>query len=177
MPKKAKTRWAESLTRPVAFTVPDYTYYGLIPANDEGEPAVYDGDTVSLILDLGMDQWIGPIYYRLLGIQAPEIRPLKTRKAGTAARDFLRSLVKKHYAWCHTSAVYPGAGWYVGVKTHKKRRPKEDYRPRAVKGKFGRWLVELIGRDNEILKAEDRIEMINLNQEVVRAGHATLYLP
>lgn len=62
---------------------------------------VYDGDTIYLDVDSGRHvHWIsrnreGELVdgYRLLDIDAPEIRPLVTRKAGTAARDYLMALV------------------------------------------------------------------------------------
>jgi endonuclease YncB( thermonuclease family) len=57
----------------------------------------YDGDTVYLDLDRGGYDWVmclvgessHPLSYRLLDIDAPELRPLVTRKVATEARDFL----------------------------------------------------------------------------------------
>lgn len=60
----------------------------------------YDGDTVYLDLDRGMHDWClsragsrHPRSYRLLDIDAPELRPLVTRQAATEARDYLLSLL------------------------------------------------------------------------------------
>lgn len=61
----------------------------------------YDGDTVYLDIDSGFhnhrqsmnSQGRLTLSYRLLDIDAPELRPLSTRAAGLAARDYLRSMV------------------------------------------------------------------------------------
>lgn len=61
----------------------------------------YDGDTIYLDIDQGFHQWRRSrnhdgrptTSYRLLDIDAPELRPLNTRAAGEAARDFLSGLV------------------------------------------------------------------------------------
>jgi micrococcal nuclease len=52
--------------------------------------AVYDGDTVTLDIDLGFRQWMLGRSVRLAGLDAPELRGA-TREAGIAARDFLRA--------------------------------------------------------------------------------------
>jgi hypothetical protein len=158
----------EPLSQEELIRLPAYCYYGVVPVDAAGNLQIYDGDTVKLVIDLGMEQWIGPVYYRLYGIQAPEIRPLVTRKAGTAARNYLRDLVTKFQVWQPPEIEFPGAGVGLIVKTHKKLRPKKDYRPRAVRGKFGRWLVELIGDDGL---------PVNINQRMVDGGHAKVYLP
>lgn len=62
---------------------------------------VYDGDTVYLDIDAGFHGWRRSrnshgklsLSYRLLDIDAPELRPLVTRAAGEAAREFLSSMV------------------------------------------------------------------------------------
>jgi len=166
----------ETLSEDAPLSLQDYTYFGLIPENEDGEPAIYDGDTVTLIIDLGMEQWVGPLHYRLYGIQAPEIRPLSTRKAGTAARDYLRELIQRYYSYRAEAGDWPGNGWWIGVRTHKKLRPKNDYRPRACRGKFGRWLVELIGSEADG-PTRQMVQRVNLNKLMVTAGHAGLYLP
>jgi len=148
---------------------PDYTYYGVIPFNNDGELDIYDGDTVKLCIDLGMDQWSAPIYYRLLGIQAPEIRPLATREAATAAREHLRRLVTTYQVWHNQPHEFPGEGMGLIVKTHKKLRKRGDYRPRAVKGKYGRFLVELIGKKGKT--------PVNINQFMIEDDFAVPYLP
>lgn len=51
---------------------------------------VYDGDTVTVELDLGLDVHVVKTV-RLFGIDTPEVRPLKSRAAGYAARDWLRN--------------------------------------------------------------------------------------
>ena len=49
----------------------------------------YDGDTFTKVrIDKGMNEF-SVKRVRLMGIQAPEVRPLETREAGIAARNFL----------------------------------------------------------------------------------------
>jgi len=57
-----------------------------------------------------------------------------------------------------------GTGIYVvSCETRRKR----DHRLKATKGKFGRYLVELFGDTGD--------GVINLNQEMIRLGHAVPY--
>lgn len=54
--------------------------------------AVYDGDTCTVDIDLGLNTWIRGEKVRLNRINAPEMTGTDKAK-GTAARDFLRGLV------------------------------------------------------------------------------------
>ncbi len=54
--------------------------------------AVYDGDTCTVDIDLGLSTWIRGEKIRLNRINAPEMTGADKPK-GVAARDFLRSLV------------------------------------------------------------------------------------
>jgi len=54
--------------------------------------AVYDGDTCTVDIDLGLHVWIKNEKIRLFGINAPELRG-KERPQGLLARDFLRGLI------------------------------------------------------------------------------------
>lgn len=53
---------------------------------------VYDGDTITVSIDLGMNFYRKKIKLRLHDINAPELRG-KTLKEGRVSRDYLRSLV------------------------------------------------------------------------------------
>ncbi len=53
---------------------------------------VHSGDSCRVDLDLGLGVWNRGLEIRLYRIAAPEIKG-NTRDAGTAARDFLRSLI------------------------------------------------------------------------------------
>lgn len=53
---------------------------------------VYDGDTVTADIDLGMHTWLRGEKLRLYRINAPEMRG-EDKARGEKARDFLRSLV------------------------------------------------------------------------------------
>ncbi|NCQ17252.1 MAG: nuclease [Ignavibacteria bacterium CG_4_8_14_3_um_filter_37_9] len=54
--------------------------------------AVYDGDTCTVDIDLGLHTWIKNEKIRLFGINAPELRG-KERPQGLLSRDFLRGLI------------------------------------------------------------------------------------
>jgi len=151
--------------------LPEYRYYGIVPIGSDGKLQIYDGDTIKVAIDVGMEQWVGAVYYRLYGIQAPELRPLVTREAGTAAKEHLCDLIQKYAVWEATGGGFPGNGCGIIVRTHKRLRPKDDYRPREVRGKFGRWLIELIGQDSDTHK------QVNINQLMIADGHAEPYTP
>jgi micrococcal nuclease len=77
---------------------------------------VYDGDTVTVDIDLGFDVVLKAQKIRLIKINAPEVRG-KERPEGLKSRDALRAKV--------------GNKW-VKIKTQKDK-----------KGKYGRWLGEI----------------------------------
>lgn len=54
--------------------------------------SVYDGDTMTVDIDLGLHMWIRDEKVRLARINAPEVRGAQ-REKGLAARDFLSNLV------------------------------------------------------------------------------------
>ncbi len=53
---------------------------------------VYDGDTCTVDIDLGLHNWIKGEKLRLNRINAPELRGVE-RPKGLLSRDFLRSLI------------------------------------------------------------------------------------
>ena len=77
---------------------------------------VYDGDTVTVDIDLGFDVVLKGQKIRLTRINAPEVRG-KERPEGLVSRDALREKVLDKW---------------ITIKTKKDK-----------KGKFGRWLGEL----------------------------------
>lgn len=88
---------------------------------------VIDGDTVRLIINLGMNvQVIENV--RLRGIDAPEIRGSE-RPEGLKSKDFLE--------WLLDEPNFPDHSYYC--TTYKDR-----------KGKYGRYIVELFVDDNNI---------------------------
>lgn len=78
--------------------------------------AVYDGDTCTVDIDLGMFTWIRGEKLRLCRINAPELRGPE-RPTGIPARDHLRKLI---------------LGKNVILQTIKD-----------CKGKYGRYLAEI----------------------------------
>lgn len=121
-------------TRPTKFG-----YRAIVLAED-----VYDGDSVTADIDLGLKVWVRRAKIRLYAINCPELRG-STREAGLAARDFLRELL-------------PGDGEIL-LRTHKDKREK-----------YGRVLGELW-----IQKGPQ--QLVCLNDELLRAGHAVRYIP
>jgi micrococcal nuclease len=79
----------------------------------------YDGDTLTLDIDLGLDVTLKEQKIRLHGIDTPELRggTDESKKAAKAARDFTRELVLDKE---------------VIIKTHKDKE-----------GKYGRWIAEV----------------------------------
>lgn len=77
---------------------------------------VYDGDTVTVDIDLGFDVVLRNQKIRLVRINAPEVRGVQ-RPEGLKSRDALRAKI--------------GNRW-IRIKTEKDK-----------KGKYGRWLGEI----------------------------------
>ena len=78
--------------------------------------SVYDGDTITVDIDLGFGVFLRDQKIRLLGIDTPEVRG-KERQQGLISRDRLRERID---------------GKKITIRTKK-----------AKKGKYGRWLGEI----------------------------------
>jgi len=115
------------LPRPLT-TISLYHYRGVVQS-------VYDGDTCTVDIDLGLRAWVRGEKIRLYRINAPEVRG-EERPAGLRSRDFLRSQTE---------------GKQVLVQTFKDK-----------KGKYGRYLGEIwlespsgeLGNVNDLMVAE-----------------------
>ena len=81
---------------------------------------VYDGDTCTVDIDLGLGSWIHGEKLRLYRINAPEVKGAE-RPAGLHSRDFLRSQIQ---------------GREVILQTIKDK-----------KGKYGRYLADIWLKD------------------------------
>jgi micrococcal nuclease len=90
-------------------TDPGYTYRAIVRS-------VYDGDTITVDVDLGMRIWLRGVPLRLRRINAPEVRGA-SRDDGIIARDWLRGQVD---------------GKSVVIRTEKDPGDK-----------YGRWLAEV----------------------------------
>jgi len=77
---------------------------------------VYDGDTITVDIDLGFGMMVCNQKVRLLNIDTPEIRGPE-RPEGLKSRDALRKRI---------------ANKWIKIKTKKDK-----------KGKYGRWLAEV----------------------------------
>lgn len=80
--------------------------------------AVYDGDTITVDIDLGFGVWLKKQKMRLSGINAPEMRGAD-KAAGKVSRDYLRSLVLDKEVRIETSKL------------------------KGDKGKYGRWIATI----------------------------------
>lgn len=78
--------------------------------------SVYDGDTCTVDIDLGLKTWVRGEKVRLNRINAPELRGAE-REQGLKSRDFLRRQIE---------------GKEVFIQTIKDR-----------KGKYGRYIAEI----------------------------------
>jgi micrococcal nuclease len=136
------------------------------PVNSD-DPAAHDGDTVTLMLDLGHHVWLDPLSYRLYGINAPELRG-DNAAAGMLSRNHLRQLIRD-FSIKQPSPPWLEHGYLVVIVTHKAKR-YWDFRPTEDTEKFGRYLIEIIGKDAAG-------NWVNLNQKMLEAGHAVPYLP
>ena len=54
--------------------------------------SIYDGDTITVDIDMGMKVWQRRVHVRLAGINAPEMIGI-TKPQGTISRDALRILL------------------------------------------------------------------------------------
>ncbi len=129
--------------------MPDYPHLGPMNpyVNRAKVVSVYDGDTITIDVDLGRDIWVMGEKIRLAGINTPELRG-GDREAGLRARDHLRSLIE---------------GKQITIQTIKSKRTKRD-----KKGKYGRYLAIVW------LQNEDGV-WLNINQKMVVDGFATKY--
>lgn len=80
--------------------------------------SVYDGDTITVDVDLGLYIWARGEKIRLVGIDTPEVRGAE-RPEGLVSRDWLRERIE---------------GKKIILKTQKAG---------TGKGKYGRWLGEI----------------------------------
>lgn len=117
---------------------------------------VYDGDTIYLNLDVGFTfhrsdrDRFGKVHkgYRLLDINAPELKPLVTRQAGTEARDYLAGLL---------------AGKQVLVRTYESAVHEQS-------DDFGRYLIWVRVFDGTP-------EGFDVNKAMIDSGHAVPFRP
>jgi micrococcal nuclease len=88
----------------------DYKYKAFVTG-------VYDGDTITVDIDYGMDIWRKDVKLRLAYIDTPEIRGAE-RPEGLRVRDYVRDLILDKY---------------ITIRTIKDST-----------GKYGRYLAEVL---------------------------------
>jgi len=84
---------------------------------------VYDGDTITVDIDLGFGMWMKKQSIRLYGIDTPEVRG-EEREQGLISRDVLREWIPLESS--------------ITLQTFKDK-----------KGKYGRWLGVILIPDTE----------------------------
>ena len=107
---------------------------------------VIDGDTIDAYIDLGFDVSVKK-RIRFMGINTPEsrTRDLEEKARGLAAKDRLKNLLE-------------GANT-IQLKSHGV-------------GKYGRCLGEL---DIDIVDGKEGVTMTNVNELLIKEGHAVEY--
>ena len=115
----------------------DYIYKAIVKK-------VYDGDTITVDIDLGFGIWMRKQKIRLWGINTPEIRG-EERPEGLKAKEFLLKQIPLESE--------------ILLKTYKDK-----------KGKYGRWLGEILIND-PVSK-----EIININELLIINGYAEKYM-
>lgn len=84
-----------------------YTYMAVVTS-------VYDGDTITVDVDLGLHTWQHDVKIRLARINAPEVRG-KQKPQGIVSRDWLRSQIKGKTIMLKTIQDKAGKyGRYIG---------------------------------------------------------------
>lgn len=104
--------------------------------------SVYDGDTCTLDIDLGLHSWVRDEKVRLARINAPELRGAE-REAGLAARDYLRTRIDGRQVW---------------IQTIKDR-----------KGKYGRYIAEIWLEDEPEVFINLSDELVNTGHAAYHA--------
>lgn len=126
---------------------------------------IYDGDTLYYHADLGYDVWAAFQVGRLLDVYAAEVRPLVSRAEGEAARDHLIQLVQRYAINRLQPDQIARIGHELRIRSVQADNKWFNNVPRPKKGKYGRWLVVLLG-------ANDNGDVVNLNEMMVQSGHA-----
>ena len=90
--------------------------------------SVYDGDTCTVDIDLGLGTWVHGEKLRLYRINAPEVRGVE-REAGLRSRDFLRGQIDDREVYIQTikdkkvigsmGSVAASGGYYIAAATNK----------------------------------------------------------
>ena len=126
---------AEDYRQLETFTHSPYTY-------EVEVVSVYDGDTVTLDIDLGFNVRTRQ-KIRLFGINTPELRggTEETKAKGRAARDWLRNRIMD--------------GEPVHIRTHKDKQ-----------GKYGRYLGTLYDRNRSGTMTDLNYQLIKLGHGV-----------
>tara|TARA_R110000824_G_scaffold14905_3_gene63109 strand:- start:3246 stop:3635 length:390 start_codon:yes stop_codon:yes gene_type:complete len=111
-----------------------------------------DGDSVEIIADCGFGVSLR-MKARLYGINTPEMNTQAGKDAKKALASFLTGYSLSDSMWLHT------------IKTHRQSKKN----PMDASGKYGRYLVEILGKDRITKK------VVNVNRQLVEWGFAEDY--
>ncbi len=94
---------------------------------------IYDGDTITVDIDLGFGVWLKKQKIRLYGIDTPEIRGIE-REEGLKSKAYLKTLIK--------------VGDEIQIQTYKDK-----------KGKYGRWLgiIIIYDENNNMINVNENL--------------------
>jgi len=107
---------------------------------------VYDGDTITVDIDLGFNTVMTNQKLRLYGINTPEVRG-ESKEEGKMVRDFVRSV------------LVGNPDVYISSYYDKS-------------GKYGRWLATV----HYLPIGKEGVGYINLNDELLEKGYAVEYM-
>lgn len=94
---------------------------------------VYDGDSITVDIDLGFKSWLKDVKLRLYGIDTPEVRGVE-RPDGLISRDFVRDKIENQE---------------IVLVTYKDKT-----------GKYGRWLADIYTLDADYTDREQSINQL-----------------
>ncbi len=136
-----------AMSRGVAAPTPDVRIQASLYHYAADVISVYDGDTITVDIDLGMNLWKKGEHLRLWRINTPEVRG-ESRTEGLKVRDYVRSLVE---------------GRQVLLRTILDKRGDDTTE------KYGRLLAEVLVPEvvNGVI-----VSYINLNEDLLQRGFA-----
>ena len=145
--RKGAANGNSAMSRGVIASTPDVRIQASLYHYAADVISVYDGDTITVDIDLGMSLWKKGVHLRLWRINTPEVKG-ESHTAGLKVRDYVRSLVD---------------GRQVLLRTILDKRGDDST------GKYGRLLAEVLVPEieNGVI-----VSYINLNEDLLQRGYA-----
>lgn len=121
---------------------------------------VYDGDTITADIDLGLGVWSRGQKIRLYGLDTPELRG-EEREEGLKVRDYVRARLAGRTVEDIRNSSSPS-------KADPAKALLKTYKDKT--GKYGRWLAEVFVRD----EVDGADVWVNLCDELLELNMATV---